>query len=273
MIEEIAKKLVKIKKEFVRVYTGISHIQEVVPLSRSDAFPIDEKHLELLHLFATKNPIYYNSYEQTIEETPCIVYEGDINEYWINSIQHDSSHAPFSPTWITSAYIACLFTKTLGYSQILDIGSGDGRIAYCAKILGLDSHAIELDDILVDLQKLVSDSTGINFNPNCSDAILFDYNSLDLSRPAFFIGGLAKMGGDVLAARIIEKLDSSLKANSGMILAGSLSQKYLSDDMSHGGWGKILSKYNLRVINTITLPTVWTFSEPDDTPYIFAKFN
>ena len=186
MIKEIAENLVRIKKEFVRVYSGTSQIQEVIPLSRSDTFPIDEKHLELLHLFATKNPIYYNSYEQTIDKIPFIVYEGDINEYWINSIQHESSHAPFSPTWILSAYIVCLFSKNLGYSQILDIGSGDGRIAYCGKILGLDSYSIELDDVLVDLQKLLSDSTRIDFGPNCANAVLFDYNSLKLNYPVDF---------------------------------------------------------------------------------------
>ena len=63
------------------------------------------------------------------------MYEGDINKYWLNSIQHGSSKAPFSPTWIMSGYIGSLLAKKLGYLQVIDIGSGDGRIAFCAKIL------------------------------------------------------------------------------------------------------------------------------------------
>ena len=121
------------------------------------------------------------------------MYEGDINKYWLNSIQHDSSHAPFSPTWIMSGYLISLFAKQNGYSEIIDVGSGDGRIAYCGGILGMESYSIELDDLLVDLQKSLT--TNVNFNPNCFDATQFDYSSLNLSRPLFFIGGLAQMGG------------------------------------------------------------------------------
>ena len=40
-----------------------------------------------------------------------------------------------------------LFAKKNGYSEIIDIGSGDGRIAYCSKILGMESYSIELDDL------------------------------------------------------------------------------------------------------------------------------
>jgi len=89
MIEDLAKNLIKLKKEFVTIYDGKSQIQEVIPVSKSDLFPIKQQDLELLHQFATKNPIYYNSYEKTIDGTPCIVYEGDLNKYWLNSIQHD----------------------------------------------------------------------------------------------------------------------------------------------------------------------------------------
>ena len=121
MIEELAKNLVNLKKEFVKIYDGTSQIQEVIPISKSELFPIKQPDLELLHQFATKNPIYYNSYEKIIGDTPCIVYEGDINKYWLNSIQHGSSHAPFSPTWIMSAYVGTLLAKDLGYQEVIDI--------------------------------------------------------------------------------------------------------------------------------------------------------
>ncbi len=269
MIEDLAKNLVNLKKEFAKIYDGKSQIQEVIPVSKSDLFPIKQQDLELLHQFATKNPIYYNSFENTIDDIPCIVYEGDINKYWLNSIQHSSSNAPFSPTWIMSAYVGVLFAKELGYQEIIDIGSGDGRIAFCAKVLGLESYSIEIDDMLVDLQKLL---TIRDFHPYCSDAITFDYSSLNLIQPIFFIGGLAQMGGTALASGVLEKINSvtNLK-NTGWVFAGTYSQKYPSDPKNEAGWGTLIEKNNLKSIQILSLPTVWAFHESEDTPYIFTQ--
>jgi len=270
MIEELAKNLVNLKKEFVKIYVGKSQIQEIIPVSKTDLFPIKQQDLELLHQFATKNPIYYNSYEKIVGKTPCIIYEGDINKYWLNSIQHDSSRAPFSPTWIMSAYLCVLLAKELGYQEVIDIGSGDGRIAFCAKVLDLESYSIEIDDMLVDLQKLL---TILDFHPYCSDAETFDYLSLNLSRPIFFIGGLAQMGGTTLASGVLEKIGSiyNLKKNTGWVFAGTNSQKYHPDPKNMAGWGTLIEKNNLKSIQTISLPTVWTFHESEETPYIFTK--
>lgn len=240
MIEDLAKNLVNLKKEFAKIYDGSSQIQEVIPVSTSEQFQIDQKDLELLHQFAKKNPIYYNSYEKQIGKTNCIVYEGDINKYWLNSIQHSSSHAPFSLTWIMSAYLAVLFAKELGYKEVIDIGSGDGRIAYCAKVLNLESYSIEIDDMLVELQKLL---TTLDFHPYCSDAISFDYKSLNLEEPIFFIGGLAQMGGTELASGILEKINLfSIKEKTGWVFAGTYSQKYQSDPKNDAGWGTLMEK-------------------------------
>jgi len=271
MISDIAKNLVELKKEFVRVYDGNSQIQELIPKSTSELFPIEQNDLKLLHQFATKNHIYYNSYEKTICDTACIVYEGDINKYWLNSIQHGSSNAPFSPTWIMSGYIGAMFAKELGYSEVIDIGSGDGRIAYCAKILDLESYSIEIDDMLVDLQNLLTST--LNFHPYCADAIVFDYSSLNLSRPIFFIGGLAQMGGTFLATGVLDKINSisNLKQNSGWVFAGTLSQKYSSDVKNEAGWGTLIEKNNLKSIQNISLPAAWTFHESDEVQYIFAE--
>ncbi len=206
MINDLARNLVELKKEFVRGYDGKSQIQEVIPKSKSESFPIEESHLELLHQFATKNPIHYNSFEKQIGSVDCVVYEGDINKYWLNSIQHGSSKAPFSPTWMLSGYVGALLAKELGYSEVIDIGSGDGRIAYCAKILDLESYSIEIDNMLVDLQNLLTDA--LDFDPHCSDAVTFDYPSLNLTRPIFFIGGLAQMGGISLASGVLKSIQS-----------------------------------------------------------------
>ena len=269
MIDELAKNLVTLKNEFAKIYDGKSQIQEVIPVSKSELFPIKQHDLELLHEFATKNPIYYNSYEKIIGQTLCIVYEGDINKYWLNSIQHDSSHAPFSPTWIMSAYVGVLLAKDLGYREIIDIGSGDGRIAFCAKVLDLESFSIEIDDMLFDLQKLL---TILDFHPYCSDAVTFDYYSLNLTHPMFFIGGLAQMGGIALASGVLEKITSisNLKKNVGWVFAGTNSQKYQPDPKNEAGWGTLIEKNNLKSVQTISLPTVWAFHESEETPYIFC---
>ena len=278
MIETLEKKAVSLKQDFVKAYQGNSHIQEVIPSYTSDSFPIEKDHLEALHSFAQKNPIYYNSYEQDIDKTKCIVYEGDINEYWLNSISHGASYQPFYPTWITTAYLISLVAKNLGFKELLDIGSGDGRIAYCAKLLDLETVSIEVDESLVKLQKLITFATKINFNPNCADAVEFDYSGLKLKNPVFFIGGLAQMGGDILANSIIEKLKESpnLKSNTGMTFAGTYSKKYFpgteANNMEGGGWKTVIDRNNLKILQTIVLPSVWTFDQPIDTPYIFTKF-
>lgn len=271
MISDIAKNLVELKKEFVKLYDGNSQIQEFIPKSKSELFPIEELHLDLLHEFATKNPIYYNSFEKKIGSVDCIVYEGDINKYWLNSIQHGSSKAPFSPTWIMSGYIGTMFAKELGYSEVIDIGSGDGRIAYCAKVLDLESHSIEIDDMLVDLQNLLTST--LNFHPYRGDAITFDYSSLNLLRPIFFIGGLAQMGGIFLATGVLDKVNliSNLKQNSGWVFAGTLSQKYTPDPKNEAGWGTLIEKNNLKSIQRVSLPAAWTFHESDDVQYIFTE--
>jgi len=275
MIEKLAANLVNLKKEFASIYDGNSQIQEVIPTSKSELFCIPQQDLELLHQFAAKNPIYYHSYEKIIGGTSCIVYEGDINKYWLNSIQHGSSHAPFSPTWIMSAYVNALTAREFGYAEIIDIGSGDGRIAFCGKILDMESYSIEIDDMLIDLQKLLCTSTALDFNPYCSDAGAFDYSSLNLRQPIFFIGGLAQMGGTFLASGVLEKIYSmcNLWKNSGWVFAGTLSQKYPADPKNEAGWGTLIEKNNLKPICNISLPTAWTFHESDDTPYIFTQSN
>lgn len=273
MIKEIAKNLVELKKEFVNVYAGHSQIQELIPKSKSDLFPIEESHLDLLHRFATQNPIYYNSFEKKIGSVDCIVYEGDINKYWLNSIQHNSSKAPFSPTWMMSGYVTTSLAKEMGYSEIIDIGSGDGRIAYCAKILDMTSYSIEIDNLLVDLQNHLTSI--LNFNPHCSDAATFDYDSLNLSQPMFFIGGLAQMGGTFLATRVLDKITllSKLKQKIGWVFAGTLSPKYPPDPKNMSGWGTLIENNHLKYVQTVSLPAAWTFHEPDEVMYIFAESN
>ena len=275
MLEEFVQNLIKIKQDFAKNYSGSAHIQEVIPSHVSKEFPMDESHLKQLHEFAEKNPIYLNSFEQNILGIPCVVYEGDINDYWLNSIKHGSSCQPFYPTWIMSAYVMTSIAKKFGFSELVDIGSGDGRIAFCGNILEFTSHSIEIDDVLVELQNTICGKTNQNFNPKCEDALEFNYSELNLQKPVFFIGGLPQMGGDILATSIIQKINSivNLKTNTGLVFAGTNTKRQLSGNLSDGGWSALIEEHCLDVMDTISLPTVWTFDQLVETPYIFTKFK
>ena len=52
MIEKLAENLINLKKEFASEYDGSSQIQEFLPLSSSDLFPINESELNLLTLIS-----------------------------------------------------------------------------------------------------------------------------------------------------------------------------------------------------------------------------
>ena len=54
MIDVISINLVKLKQKFKQSYSGSSHIQEVIPLAKSESFPIDQNDLDALHMFANK---------------------------------------------------------------------------------------------------------------------------------------------------------------------------------------------------------------------------
>ncbi|RMW39432.1 MAG: hypothetical protein EA447_00920 [Nitrosopumilus sp.] len=275
MFDEIVQNLVSIKQDFAKNYSGNAHIQEVVPASNSEKFSFDQGHLQSIHKFAEKNPIYYNSYTEKISGIDCVVYEGDINDHWLNSIKHGTSCQPFYPTWMVSAYLMVLIAKNLGYEELVDIGSGDGRIAFCGKVLGFTTHSIEIDDGLVELQKLICKETGQNFDPTCEDALEFDYSKFQLTNPVFFIGGLPQMGGDMLATSIIDKINSieQLKNSTGIVFAGTHSKRQLSGNLANGGWSSLIQEHDLQVTQTVSLPTVWTFDQTTETPYIYTKFN
>ena len=271
MNETLVEAIVTLKTEFMKRNEGGSHIQEIVP-TLPESLSIDEHELEMLHKFAESNSIYSDSYEMNILDTVCKVYQGDVNNYWLDSIKHDTSYTPFYPIWILSAYALVLESKNLGVKQIIDIGSGDGRIAYCAKIVGLESYGIEIDENLVSLENKISSNTGVDFQPMIADATQFDYASLELSKPIFFISGLPEVG-EMLANNVIPRITSiqNLKTNPIFVFSGSHIMRKDSRDKSKWGWGKVMEHYNLEVIKTVTLPTYWTIEQAIDTPFIFTR--
>jgi len=86
---------------------------------------------------------------------------------------------------------------------------------------------------------------------------------------------LPQMGGDILAASIIEKINSikNLKIKTGLVFAGTNTKRQLSGNLSDGGWSNLIDEHSLKVLDTVSLPTVWTFDQTVETPYIFTKFK
>ena len=270
MNETLVEAIIRLKTEFMKRNEGGSHIQEIMP-TLPELLSIDEHELEMLHKFAESNSIYSNSYEMNVLDTVCKVYQGDVNNYWLDSIKHDTSYAPFYPIWILSAYALALESKNLGVKQIIDIGSGDGRIAYCAKVAGLESYGIEIDENLVSLENKISSNTGVDFQPIMADATQFDYASLELSQPIFFISGLPEIG-EMLANSVISRIKSipDLEISPVFVFTGSHAMRKNSRDKSKWGWGQVIDHFKLDVVKTITLPTYWTLDQPIDTPFIFT---
>ena len=169
-METYSKSACKLKHEFIKIYKGNSHTTEILPNLPNESLQIENRQLALLHKFLHTNPIYSNHMSEKISKKDYTIFEGDLNNYWIDSIKHDTSYAPFYPTWMLSAWGLALSAQTFGFEQIIDIGSGDGRIAYCGKVLGLDSISIEIDENLVIMQENLSKNTWVDFNPICYDA-------------------------------------------------------------------------------------------------------
>ena len=276
----IADGITRVKREMSKSYSGGAHVQEALPVRPSkETFPIEESHLRALHGFAASNPIYHGSFRQDIAGAECTIYEGDINEYWLGSIKHGTSCQPFYPTWLASAYVLAAAAKGFGCTELVDIGSGDGRIAFCAALLGMKAYSIEIDDSLVKLQEEVAASTGTDFGPVCMDALAADYGGMDISRPAFAVGGLPQMGGEMLVEGLLEKIEDcgdSVMSEAVVILAGEgdssgpAARRRREGTGGLGGWESTIAKYGLSARRVINLPTVWTFDQDKETPYIFA---
>lgn len=268
----VSRSIVKLKNEFIKIHKPRSVVYEIIPLSYSPTLPIENRILSRLNDFAESNLIYYRSSDIDLLGIPCRSYEGDINDYWLSSKKYDANYQPFYPTWILSAYALSLGAKRLGFEEAVDIGSGDGRIAYCSKLIGMKSVGIEIDSALVDLQHRISNLTNIRYDILNEDATNIEYSSIGLSRPMFFISGLPE-SGEILATSILTKIskNAQLRYTAGFNFMGSHIMKEYTRDKTKWGWGKIIEHFDLDIIECLTLPTLWTNDQQIDTAYVYAK--
>jgi hypothetical protein len=268
----IAEGVVRLKREFMKqhLFNG-NCLLETVPQSYSEIVPISNHTLLQLINFLSLNPIYVESKDTHVLDLLCRFYLCDLNEYWLSSKKYDSSYQPFYPTWMLSAYALALCAKSLGFEEIVDVGSGDGRIAYCGSLLGLRSIGVEIDSNLTELQSKLSLMTKVNYEIVNADATVFEYESLHLTKPVVFLSGLPEWG-DMLAKSIIPRIKALDGMEScGFNLMGSHIMKKYSRDFAGWGWGGIFETYDLVIQQCVTLPTYWTNDQKSDTAYIFTK--
>jgi hypothetical protein len=243
---------------------------EILPLGCLNDKGRDDIPISKLAEFACHNPIFLDQKEIDIQNCRCKVFACDIVEYWLSSKKYDTCYQPFYPTWLISSLIICVRTKLLGFNEIIDIGSGDARIPYCGEIVGLRGISVELDSNLADLQQQIVSLTGVKFEILNSDACNTDFKGMNLSKPMFLISGLPEQG-EVLAEAVAENLIQSgfSSSNLGFVLMGSHIMKQYSRDHSLYGWGNFVAKHRLSILDSLTLPTMWTNEQPIDTPFVF----
>jgi hypothetical protein len=122
------------------------------------------------------------------------------------------------------------------------------------------------------LQRKIASSTGIDFEILNVDAMGFEYKSLALSRPVFFISGLPQ-SGDMLAIDVLKGARnlSDTCGTIGFNFMGSHVMREYTADKTQWGWGNVIEEFGLKVIGCVTLPTLWTNDQDIDTAYVFAE--
>jgi hypothetical protein len=269
----LAEELVKLKDEYLEEFHSYNHIREFIPIANHQSL-FDKRLLEKLHSFFGYNKIYFRQRGLTLSNIPCISYEGDINQFWLSSKKYDTSYQPFLPTWGLSALVMILVAKDLGFENIIDIGSGDGRLIFCGSILGLNSIGVEIDKDLCDLQNEISSLSNVKYKVINGDSNSIDYSQFELENTIIFISALPELGEMISYGMLnqFKKYNTNLR-NVGITLMGSHTYRRYSRDKSMWGWGKFLDDFGLKLVNCISLPSSWTLDEKRETPYLFTVFK
>lgn len=269
----LAENLVELKNEYLRESNSHNRIREFIPVANHQNL-FDKGLLEKLHDFFKFNKIYYKRQDLTLSNIPCISYEGDVNQFWENSKKYETIYQPFLPTWGLSALVLILVAKDLGFENIIDIGSGDGRLIFCGSILGLDSTGIEIDKDLCDLQNKISHSSNVKYKVINGDSNSVDYSQFKLKNTIIFISALPD-SGEILSYDMLNHLkkNKSKLHNVGITLMGSQAYRRYSGEKSKWGWEKFIDDFELKILKCISLPSTWTLDVKKETPYLFTLFK
>jgi hypothetical protein len=269
----LVKELLTLKNEYLEKIHSYNHIREFLPEPRFQSL-IDKPDLEKLHTFFRLNKIYYKQESVALGNIPCVSYEGDVNQFWLSSKKYDTNYQPFLPTWGLSALIMVQVAKDLGFENIIDIGSGDGRLLFCGSVIGLNSVGVEIDKDLCDLQKMISNYSNVKFQVINGDSNSIDYSQFALDNTIIFVSALPE-SGEMISYGIINQFKKYVENlhNVGITLMGSHTYRKYSRDKSMWGWGKFIDDNHLRLVECLSLPTSWTLDERKETPYLFTLFK
>lgn len=270
MFEKILYNFLQIKREYLQNFKPTNIIAEILPKECSDFFPIDKQVLTKLHQFVSNNTIYFKKTDVLINNMNFVSYEGDVNEFYLSSKKYDTNYQPFYPTWMLSAFLLCLQIKELGFTELIDIGAGDGRIPYCGSLLNLRSIGIELDTNLTELQRELSNLTDIKFEIINGDASSYNFAGFNLSKPIFFVSGLPEMG-EMFVDNVIQTMIQNKFETFGIVFLGSIFKRKFVNKVKNYGWGEIIKKNNLKIIEEINLPTHWTNDNNTETKYMITQ--
>lgn len=267
-------------------YRGSSHLYEAVPAGAAPMAGVDGRAAAALAAFVRANPVYTALSEADICGVRCTVCEGDSTGHWLDSLKHDASAAPFYPTWLLSAHILAAAASALGARRAVDVGSGDGRIAYCcSRTAGMRARSVEIDGGLAALQRGISERTGVDMGlgEGSEDAFGIDYGALAAEGggpAAFFVGALPQVGELLAEAVVGSALGGGGGAGGGasrreplFVLAGAgeSASGGAGGAANRWGWGPLLDKFGLEVACMLELPTRWTVESDEGTPYVFAS--
>jgi hypothetical protein len=266
----LVQELLNLKNEYLEKIHSYNPIREFLPEPSSES-QLDKPDLEKLHTFFKLNKIYYKEENVVLGNIPCISFEGDINQFWLSSKKYDTNYQPFLPTWGLSALIMVQVAKDLGFENILDIGSGDGRLLYCGSVIGLNSVGVEIDKDLCDLQTMISNESNVKFEVINSDSNSIDYSQFALDNTMIFVSALPE-SGEMISYGIVNQFKKYLYKlnNIGITLMGSHTYRKYSRDKSVWGWGKFINDNDLKLVECLSLPTSWTLDERKETPYLFT---
>jgi hypothetical protein len=270
MFQNILNNFLEVKRQYIQDFKPTNIIAEILPNEYSDFFPIDKQILAKLHQFMSSNPIYFKKTTISINNVNFTAYEGDVNEFYLSSKKYDTNYQPFYPTWMLSAFLLCIKSKELGVTELIDIGAGDGRIPYCGSLLNLRSFGIELDANLTELQSALCKKTDIKYEIINDDASTFDFGILHFSNPIFFVSGLPEMGEMFVDNVIQTTIQNKFESFSIVFLGSTFKRKFVSD-VNNYGWGEIIKKNNLKIIEELSLPTHWTNDNNSETKYLITK--
>jgi hypothetical protein len=271
MFDKILNNFLESKRYYIQNFKPTNIIAEILPAEVSEIFfPFNKQILAKLHQFVANNPIYFKKTNISIHNINFISYEGDVNEYYLSSKKYDTNYQPFYPTWMLSAFLLSRKSQELGFTELIDIGAGDGRIPYCGSLINLRSIGIELDTNLTELQIDICKKTEIKYEIVNDDASTFDFAKLHLSKPLFIVSGLPEMG-EMFVDNLIQTTIQNIFESFGIVFLGSSFKRKFANDVNNYGWGEIIKKNKLEIIDQLSLPTHWTNDNNSETFYLVTK--